>query len=674
MSEEMLLSSLVDTVLTEVSGKRAWDWVNNLTRFHRVQGSPGYSEAAKRILKALESLDLDLLELKKYPADGISASWEYFPPYSWKISSGELWLVEPHRELLSRFNELPMSVVTHSESCDITAEIIDVGKGSKKEDYEGKEVKNKIVLMSGSPRKYHDLAIDAGAVGLIIYPEEEKAAGYPDMTLYDGIWPTKENRDKVTFGFSISAAQAVFLKKMLQNGQTVTVHGKIDAQLYNGELEVIDAAIKGTAFFDEEIILIAHLCHPAASANDNASGSAGLLELVRSLRSLIRNKLVKPPKRTVRFLWVPEFHGTIKWLKEKESKLKKVLTCINLDMIGEDPVKIGYPFSVMKAPYSTPSVVNDLIEYYVKQVADHPKGIAINGSKAPLRYRFRPFSGGSDHMLFADSHFGIPGVMFGHADMFHHTSLDTIDKCDPTEMQRVIGIALCTILCFSSLDEMNITDLLPFVQSGIFKRQSKTIELLGSLQKEIEIKMRKESVNTLEEVSESEKIFFGYTLIEAEAFYERELLKELKENYSENKFIDTYISTLERDLKSWVHSQTYLWQENHRRMNIDLQPDHKLKMLSKTYKRLFDGPVPFRKFGLVEEKPVMKLFMKRTPPWNYGGLFFELLNLVGLNFPLEEIAGALSLQYNRLFYPSEVNSLLRLLIKEEIIKEEKDQE
>ncbi|MHA2345666.1 MAG: DUF4910 domain-containing protein, partial [Candidatus Hodarchaeales archaeon] len=115
----------------------------------------------------------------------------------------------------------------------------------------------------------------------------------------------------------------------LQNGQTVTVHGKIDAQLYNGELEVIDAAIKGTAFFDEEIILIAHLCHPAASANDNASGSAGLLELVRSLRSLIRNKLVKPPKRTVRFLWVPEFHGTIKWLKEKESKLKKVLTCIN---------------------------------------------------------------------------------------------------------------------------------------------------------------------------------------------------------------------------------------------------------------------------------------------------------------------------------------------------------
>ena len=36
--------------------------------------------------------------------------------------------------------------------------------------------------------------------------------------------------------------------------------------------------------------------------------------------------------------------------------------------------------------------------------------------------------------------------MFGHGDVFHHTNLDTPDKCDPTELKRITSLALAACL------------------------------------------------------------------------------------------------------------------------------------------------------------------------------------------------------------------------------------
>ncbi|GAI75946.1 unnamed protein product, partial [marine sediment metagenome] len=49
--------------------------------------------------------------------------------------------------------------------------------------------------------------------------------------------------------------------------------------------------------------------------------------------------------------------------------------------------------------------------------------------------------GGSDHAVFCDPTIGVPSVMIGHADVFHHSSYDTPDKCDPTELKRVMAAA-----------------------------------------------------------------------------------------------------------------------------------------------------------------------------------------------------------------------------------------
>jgi hypothetical protein len=52
--------------------------------------------------------------------------------------------------------------------------------------------------------------------------------------------------------------------------------------------------------------------------------------------------------------------------------------------------------------------------------------------------------------MFNDSTFSVPSVMFGHDDIFHHTNLDNIEKCDPTEMKRIISLAEATCLLIAN--------------------------------------------------------------------------------------------------------------------------------------------------------------------------------------------------------------------------------
>jgi len=63
-----------------------------------------------------------------------------------------------------------------------------------------------------------------------------------------------------------------------------------------------------------EVLVVAHLCHPQPSANDNASGAAAALEAARVLQTLIAGGHLPPPRRSIRFLWLPEFTGSQAYL------------------------------------------------------------------------------------------------------------------------------------------------------------------------------------------------------------------------------------------------------------------------------------------------------------------------------------------------------------------------
>ena len=114
------------------------------------------------------------------------------------------------------------------------------------------------------------------------------------------------------------------------------VRAKITAKSEEVDLHVPQCVIQGTDTTAGEIIFTAHLYegYVKMGANDNASGSAVLLEVAHLLNDLIKEGKIEKPKRNIRFLWVPEFSGTIPWVNAHKELVKKALCNINLDMVG----------------------------------------------------------------------------------------------------------------------------------------------------------------------------------------------------------------------------------------------------------------------------------------------------------------------------------------------------
>ena len=70
--------------------------------------------------------------------------------HGWSCRSGEAWLVEPEEPKLAAYAEVAVSIADQSRTTHVTAELVDVGEGIDDADYEGKDVKGKIVLASGA--------------------------------------------------------------------------------------------------------------------------------------------------------------------------------------------------------------------------------------------------------------------------------------------------------------------------------------------------------------------------------------------------------------------------------------------------------------------------------------------------------------------------------------------
>ncbi|MGH9581061.1 MAG: DUF4910 domain-containing protein, partial [Terriglobales bacterium] len=258
--------------------------------------------------------------------------------------------------------------------------------------------------------------------------------------------------------FQISANQYSRIKAMMRTG-TVTVQGKIDATLHPFALTLVHAYIRGTSEPQREVLLTAHLDHPKWSANDNASGSGAMLEIVRALKTLIAAKKIPAPERTLHFLWVPEFFGTMAWVAQHpdvrrcgdwdeprnlgivkpDAKSPCIVANLNLDMVGEDTVKTNSRFYITRTPDSVPSFLDPLLEDVMQQTRE-----ANLYAPAGTRHHWHPemiaYTQGSDHDIFLG--LGVPGAMFGHdPDWTHHSSEDTLDKTDPSEFRRVGTLA-----------------------------------------------------------------------------------------------------------------------------------------------------------------------------------------------------------------------------------------
>jgi hypothetical protein len=652
--------------LDEMSGKMAKDHAIEIAKHHRIQASPGFHDAVVYVQEELKKIGLDNAVIEKFPADGKTKYWTYDAIISWKVNSGEIRMIEPVDELLGCYDELAMSLATHSKSTDIIAEVVDVGSGVEDSDYKGKDVKGKMALVSGQARTNHLKAIEHGAIGTIHHPVWDRAAGYPDLVRYNGIWPRQETRDKTTFGFSISDRQYQKIKKLLDEGKKIKVHCKVDAELYDGFSEILTAVFTGTEKPEEETILIAHLCHPKTCTNDNASGSGVLVEIARSMKALIDAGKMEPPKRTIRFMWVPEINGTVAWMHGHQDVLSKVHVSINLDMVGQHPVTVGWPLNLVSAPDSTPSYLNPLLSNLLKEVADDRRGTAIEGWKYGLNYRVEGFAGGSDHLLFSDASFGIPSVMFYNPDHFHHTTFDDASRMDSTKMKKVGVVAGAASLTIANADLKTVLELASLTSAyGIRRIGENTTRTLSKL-------IALEGSFLGSELSRR----LGTAYLRGVKMIDEASTREIKAIESAMALSDDDPAKLERfkqeifDLAKTEKSKLRdIYEELCRKNNVKKMRKERRKRIVETKslipKRTFEGPArSLRPWHIKDDKDkkwLSEFNAKHNPHRNYfatlGGARHEIMNFVDGERSVYDIAMAVSTEYDDI-EPEEVKRFL----------------
>lgn len=349
----------------------------------------------------------------------------------------------------------------YSGSGHLTSEIVFVGYGihapdKKYDDYSGIDVKGEIVLLSSDSsqtlsKKFGDAAdinkrIEAaqklGARGVITFRVSTATQGgrysrlRMDKKLYQPDFVMLSIERKVVdyiFKDLPTETRALFQeiesRSAPQSFQTgvkayISVNSLVDEKRPTRN---VLAKITGNdkKLKDEYIIIGAHMDHLGITpmgdvmngANDNASGTATVMEIARIMK--LRDK--KPKKTVIFAAFAAEEEGLLGsryYADHPEYPLERTISNINLDMVGHGSGKVP-----LNGVYYGPQIWNILKEKLPKEILDS----VSPGRGGP---------GGSDHTPFLEK--GIPAffIITRGAIKYHH-SRDDNDLIRPEMLKKV---------------------------------------------------------------------------------------------------------------------------------------------------------------------------------------------------------------------------------------------
>lgn len=194
----------------------------------------------------------------------------------------------------------------------------------------------------------------------------------------------------------------------------------IDSDVSPGSLTYGELLVPGG--LPEEVIVSVHCCHPSL-ANDNLSGIAVATRAARRL--LDRSAAGAPPRRGVRFLFMPATIGAITWLSRNEGKLGAVRGCLVLSCVG-DPG--GYHYKLTRDGSA---------------LMDRAVRLAFRDNEEPLA--LRPFS----PIGYDERQYDSPGYRLGAGLLTrspdrtfpeYHTSADDPDLVRPPALARSLEL------------------------------------------------------------------------------------------------------------------------------------------------------------------------------------------------------------------------------------------
>ena len=454
-AETLLDRAVLKALDEELSGVAAKDHVGRLSQLHRVPASPGFHEAIEYVMARAKAAGLADVHVETFPGDGTTWFGTLHGNRGWRVEAGWLDEVRPQPRRIISYDDVRLAVADNSESADVTVELVDVGAGTERSDYAGKDVRGKLVLCDATPSACHRQAVEElGAAGLVSYNSNQVSAWWRDDQ--DLIrWGHLDARGRRNaFAIMISVREARALQQRLARGEHITLHAVVRARNDDSlGYETLVATIPGSDPTAGDIVFSCHLDHEKPGANDNASGCAANLEIARTLETLIGTKRIPPPVRTIRFIWPSEMTGTIAYLSKYPEIASRIRAAVHLDMVGADPFITKSVLHVTRAPWSIATVTDDVAEVFGRYVIDGAMRAAGDGdmsnairarggSKDAFWADITPYESGSDHWIYQEGGFAIPSIYLrDHPDIYIHTTGDRPDNIEPTKIKRSAFIA-----------------------------------------------------------------------------------------------------------------------------------------------------------------------------------------------------------------------------------------
>jgi hypothetical protein len=535
----------MNEIIGETSGENAWHVIMETGGYDKDRPASEYESVfyeTKFFFEKMKEYNLPGAELVRFPGGE-----------TWDAVKGELWEVSPMRQKLASYLDMAAMLAQGSVTTDATAELVWVGLG-RREDFAGKDVRNKIVVAEGPTSSVHQIAcMDSGAIGVISI--------YSQRPLFDAVqlpWGSvrgdqQQNRP-AKFGFQIPPREGEYLKKRLLGGEKITVQAKVVAETRKYEIQDLTCYIPGTDPNAGEVILSAHIHegYVKQGGNDDISGCAAILEVARTLHTLIKEGRIPPPKRTIRFLWGPEFSGTGPWVKANKELMKKTLCNINMDMVGEWLSRNKSYMCLMRTTYGNPHFVNDVVENYFRFVGEgnqeHLQNrsnnfpvthrvVAPTGADEPFYYSIETHYGASDHEVFNDWGVQVPGIMMiAWPDQWYHTSGDHVDKADPTQLKRVAVIGAASAYTIATADDAMATKIAGEITSNATARLGH--QMVRGLQE-----LNKATKETLAEAYGAARVY-----LEAAAMNEKNTLETILQMAVDKKRVGEYLASTKKSV------------------------------------------------------------------------------------------------------------------------------
>ncbi|MDZ7643053.1 MAG: DUF4910 domain-containing protein [Woeseiaceae bacterium] len=496
----LLDENTLHQVAAETSGVAAKRNLDAITTHHRMRSGSGFDAATDHLLEQLRSYGVPEVDTVEFAADGETMYGTQKSRPLWEVASAELWEVagsgaETRRvRRLANWDAAPLGLAQDSLAGDVIASLVDIGAGTADADYEGKDLAGKLVLTSSQPGAVVARAVgELGAVGIVSYAPNQRSAWWrEDARLVR--WGHLDSFPQThSFGFMVSLAEARRLRARLAAGEDIRLHARVDARHTEGRYRFAVAAIPGAddTLRDDEILFTCHLDHPRPGANDNASGCVAILEVARTLQTLVAGGIVPRPARTLRFLWPAEIEGSIMYLTGREEP-SAIKANIHMDMVGGAPVTKAV-FRISGGPLSLPTFISDIgfeIGRFVNQQteafasgADVPFPLTSpEGGREPLAALLEGLDMGSDHDVFREGSFRIPGLyLHDWPDRYIHTNFDVAANIDPTKLKRAAFIGAVSALVLANLGDEDVPEILELLKKGALSRSAELLERLEPL-------------------------------------------------------------------------------------------------------------------------------------------------------------------------------------------------